>query len=54
MNTFLVMLISTSVFAILGVGLFSDRPVSSQFFGHFSEAFFTMFQARPQCCQLPL
>jgi hypothetical protein len=44
MNTFLVMLIATSVYAILGVGLFSDRPLAAKFFGHFSAAFFTMFQ----------
>ena len=54
MNTFFVMLVSTSVFAILGVALFSDRPVASHFFGHFSEAFFTMFQARLNNFLLPL
>jgi hypothetical protein len=44
MTTFFVLFISTSVYAILGVGLFSERPGSSAFFGHFSVAVFTMFQ----------
>jgi hypothetical protein len=44
LNTFFVMLIATSVFAVLGVGLFSERPAATKYFGHFSEAFFTMFQ----------
>ncbi len=44
LNTFFVLFVATAVFAILGVGLFSTRPSSSGAFGHFSEAFFTMFQ----------
>ena len=44
LNTFFVMLIATSVFAVLGFGLFSERPTATKYFGHFPEAFFTMFQ----------
>lgn len=44
LNTFFVMIVATSVYSILGVGLFGDRPVGKKYFGHFSEAFFTMFQ----------
>ncbi len=44
LNTFFVMLIATSVFAVLGVGLFSERLAATKYFGHFSEAFFTIFQ----------
>ncbi len=44
LNTFLVMIVATSVYAILGVGLYGERPDASKYFGHFSEAFFTMFQ----------
>jgi len=44
LNTFFVMLVATAVYAVLGVGLFGERPGASKFFGHFSEAFFTMFQ----------
>ncbi len=44
LNTFFVMLVATSVYAILGVGLFGERPSATKYFGHFSQAFFTMFQ----------
>jgi hypothetical protein len=44
LNTFFVMLVATAVYAVLGVGLFGERPGATKFFGHFSEAFFTMFQ----------
>jgi hypothetical protein len=44
LNTFFVMIVATSVYAILGVGLFGERPSGKKYFGHFSEAFFTMFQ----------
>ena len=44
LNTFLVMIVATSVYAILGVGLYGERPDASKYFGHFSEAFFTMFK----------
>ena len=37
-------MVATSVYAILGVGLFGERPEATKYFGHFSEAFFTMFQ----------
>ena len=37
-------MVATSVYAILGVGLFGERPAATKYFGHFSEAFFTMFQ----------
>ena len=41
-NTFFVLIVVTSIYAILGVSLFSARQ--PEHFGHFSEAFFTMFQ----------
>ncbi len=44
LNTFLVMIVATSVYAVLGVGLYGERPDASKYFGHFSESFFTMFQ----------
>jgi len=43
-NTFFVLMVATSVFAILGVGLFSERESAVGSFTHFTEAFFTMFQ----------
>ena len=43
-NVFMVVIVATAVFAVLGVGLFSDRPDTEGTFGHFSAAFFTMFQ----------
>jgi hypothetical protein len=44
LNTFFVLGVATSVFAILGVGLFNERESAVGSFTHFSEAFFTMFQ----------
>jgi Ca2+-binding EF-hand superfamily protein len=41
-NTFFVLIVVTSMYAILGVSLFSERQ--REHFGHFSQAFFTMFQ----------
>jgi voltage-gated sodium channel len=41
-NTFFVLMVVTSIYAILAVSLFSERQ--TEHFGHFSQAFFTMFQ----------
>ncbi|EKX36873.1 hypothetical protein GUITHDRAFT_145375 [Guillardia theta CCMP2712] len=41
-NVFVILLLANMVYAILGVGLFSQS--SPDFFGTFSRAFFTMFQ----------
>jgi voltage-gated sodium channel len=44
LNTFFVLVVATAVYAILGVGIFSERSNSAGTFGNFSSAFFTMFQ----------
>ena len=41
-NVFLVLMLATLVYAILGVGLFKDT--APEFFGNLSRSFFTMFQ----------
>ena len=41
-NTFIVLLLATAVFAILGQSLFAEK--SPRFFGNFMISFFTMFQ----------
>ena len=46
-NAFLVLMMATSVYAIMGVQLFSE--VDTDQFGNFSRAFFTMFQVVSVC-----
>ena len=41
-NTFFVLIVVTSIYAILGVSLFS--ALQPEHFRHFSEAFLTMFE----------